>query len=808
MTNGLTTEETVSVSSGQTTTVRLSGSVQVCRMAQVILFESARSFIKADQKPAIEQAFSFGLRRAANGEPEPKPDQFLLIVGHTDQVGRTGPNQALSKRRASAAWAVFAVEASHWEQLYQTESWGIDELGAMSAEVDIGSSSALIPEYQADAARRLDLIDRYLLFLRPNWVPIRSPVIRPNIVSSPSPPILGCGESFLTDGSDADDRRVEFFYFLTATSGVRNEDDCPSETVYRTWQTACGLQAISIMLEILNEYNEPYSGPFTLTLPNGGSLDEQTDSLGSWSRPNSPAGEYTLEVQGREITALPDGRQSSTTFRKTVNASSSLIRVQALDLDRWLIPQQHGDIPRFTRSNQVTALIDGKTAFKEMHDAFRATGDGGYIYITGWDIVPDIHLLERSRGAASQLQTILGSARGRGVDARILLWFGNAIRIPGRPHRGGLGVATWEAFPWANIFVDNKTRGPGSHHQKTAAIRTREALVSFVGGIDLTADRWDTSAHRFPDPDADYELSGGQPWHDVHAKVQGPAAGDIETNFRQRWNDTDRVTGFPGPTPPVPVHAAPGPLPSGTHVVQTLRTFPHHATVLGRAWHYDFVPTGEFGLRLAYRRAIDNARNYIYIEDQYFISDREISPLIAVAMRRSSQLQVILVTAPEPDTPPTDAFDFHQNAFLNNLRAVDPARVQIFHLVNGFGAGARGIYCHSKVCIIDDIWAIIGSCNMSQRSLTHDSEISIAVLDGRVENGRRKFARDLRKALWSEHLGLTAAEMPLIDDPMAGVGEWRSRAGRSPAHAVVHVRPPGADSPAWNTLVDPDGSRP
>jgi phosphatidylserine/phosphatidylglycerophosphate/cardiolipin synthase-like enzyme len=480
---------------------------------------------------------------------------------------------------------------------------------------------------------------------------------------------------------------------------------------------------------------------------------------------------------------------------KRLSAADPFIRAQVLNLDRWLIPQQHLEIPRLTFGNQVDPLIHGQTAFLAMHDTFTATGQEDYIYITGWDLVPVIHLLGRTRGAASQLTNVLSSASGRGVDVRLLIWI----------------VTTRFNIPGTNIFMDNKTRGTvGAHHQKTAAVRTSEGLVSFVGGIDLTRDRWDTSAHRYPDPDADYK-GRGQPWHDVHARVRGPAAADIETNFRQQWNDSR--TPFPAPSPSVPVHPTPAPLPNGRHIVQTLRTFPHHATAAGVAWHYDFAPAGEFGLRQAYFMAIANAQDYIYIEDQYLISDQttnSIAATIASAMRRSTRLKVILVTAPEPDTPPKDAFDFHQNQFVGRLSAVDPARVEMYHLEN---AGGTGIYCHSKVCIVDDIWAIIGSCNMSRRSLTHDSEISIAVVDETIERGRRKFARELRKALWAEHLGLTPAD-PLLDDPVIAAAEWARRAARPPAHptppvqVVAHIRPAGSDSLVWNTAVDPDGSTP
>ena len=62
---------------------------------------------------------------------------------------------------------------------------------------------------------------------------------------------------------------------------------------------------------------------------------------------------------------------------------------------------------------------------------------------------------------------------------------------------------------------------------------------------------------------------------------------------------------------------------------------------------------------------------------------------------------------------------------------------------------------HAKVVVVDDVWAMIGSDNLNRRSWTHDSELSIAVLD-RAHDTRepadpaglgddaRRFARDLR----------------------------------------------------------------
>lgn len=76
------------------------------------------------------------------------------------------------------------------------------------------------------------------------------------------------------------------------------------------------------------------------------------------------------------------------------------------------------------------------------------------------------------------------------------------------------------------------------------------------------------------------------------------------------------------------------------------------------------------------------------------------------------------------------------------------------------------IYVHSKLLIVDDAVAIIGSANTNDRSLTGngDSEIAAVIVDDEdvcfedLGNGNkvhtRKFARDLRTALWRKHLGM------------------------------------------------------
>ena len=85
------------------------------------------------------------------------------------------------------------------------------------------------------------------------------------------------------------------------------------------------------------------------------------------------------------------------------------------------------------------------------------------------------------------------------------------------------------------------------------------------------------------------------------------------------------------------------------------------------------------------------------------------------------------------------------------------------------------IYVHSKLLIVDDAVAIIGSANINDRSLNGngDTEIAAVVVDKAgarmtdmgqgVKVATRKFARDLRMNLWRKHLGM------LVDETSTGV---------------------------------------
>jgi len=135
--------------------------------------------------------------------------------------------------------------------------------------------------------------------------------------------------------------------------------------------------------------------------------------------------------------------------------------------------------------------------------------------------------------------------------------------------------------------------------------------------------------------------------------------------------------------------------------------------------------------------------------------------------------------------------------------------------------------------VIDDVWAVVGSDNLNRRSWTHDSELSIGVLDserdrrepldpGGLGDGSRVFARNLRLALLREHVGVGSNDQLL--DPVEAFDLVRASADALDAwhrNGESGTRPPGQlrnhrhpdlrwwESlwawPVYRTIVDPDG---
>lgn len=508
------------------------------------------------------------------------------------------------------------------------------------------------------------------------------------------------------------------------------------------------------------------------------------------------------------------------------------------------LDSRHPDGAAWTRGNDVTPLVHGAVYFAELLRAVRAQRSGDLLLFTDWRGDPD----QRLHGAGTEISTVLGEAAARGVIVKGLVWRSHLDTLQfSESENRHLGEQLEEAG--AECLLDMRVRPGGSHHQKLVVLRHpgRPGLdVAYIGGIDLCHSRNDDASHHGDPQTLPFAAAYGPrpPWHDVQLAIRGPAVGDLEAGFRERWEDPSPLSRSPMVRLRALVHREdteadalppqlPDPPPCGSHSVQVLRTYPNR---LLRG--YPFAPDGERSIARSYLKALRRARSLIYLEDQYLWSPNVVG-FFAQALHENPGLRLIAVipTVPEQDGRITRPMNLvGRVTALERLRRAGGSRVAVYGLENAVGTP---VYVHAKVCVIDDVWASVGSDNINLRSWTHDSELNCVVLDESVDRRKphdpaglgdraRRFARDLRLELSQEHLdvGKPDARFTLEDlcDPAQAFAAFTASAealdawyasGRHtprPPGRLRAYRPPDMSRltrslalPPYRLLVDPDG---
>ncbi|KAL5210828.1 hypothetical protein ABZP36_006451 [Zizania latifolia] len=215
------------------------------------------------------------------------------------------------------------------------------------------------------------------------------------------------------------------------------------------------------------------------------------------------------------------------------------------------------------------------------HDVYDAISQARrLIYITGWSVFHTIHLV-RHGGGGSSLGDLLKRKSQEGVRVLLLIWDDPTSRnILGIQMEGYMGTRDEETrrfFKHSSVQVLLCPRSAGkrhswvkqqetgtifTHHQKTVIVDAdagdnKRKIVAFVGGLDLCGGRYDTPRHPlfrslqtlhkedYYNPNFALVDDRGprEPWHDLHAKIDGPAAYDVLQNFEERWLKASKRSG-------------------------------------------------------------------------------------------------------------------------------------------------------------------------------------------------------------------------------------------------------------------------
>jgi phosphatidylserine/phosphatidylglycerophosphate/cardiolipin synthase-like enzyme len=410
-------------------------------------------------------------------------------------------------------------------------------------------------------------------------------------------------------------------------------------------------------------------------------------------------------------------------------------------------------------------------------------------------------------------EILIGLAKESGPDIRILLnasWILNTAR-PLRKFFAKRGVAP------DRIQLRGLSRFPHFMHAKLVLIDGREA---FLLGSPFVNSYWDDGGHVPYDARRPLRELGGRPLHDVSVRLHGPVVADLESMFESVWRSS-------------------GAREQASPARRSLRA---PKTIAARSSGMRVVCDAPDGILPTVRdramqmlaellAGIARARKFIYIEHQYLTS-RPIVAALTAALRREAALEIIIVLNQNPDLT---AYRGWQNAQLEEHALLTHPRVGVFTLWSTDVHPERPrvtrinqLFIHSKVIIIDDEWAAVGTSNLDGVSMGDYGDDFAGALGRRVFRGVRNVevnvvidaggpsdadddgasrVRDaesivtLRERLWHEHLG--AVPVRIGERGRRGwLSAWR-KAARDNVEVLASLaeeRQPGARSAAPRTM--------
>ncbi|ODA73905.1 phosphatidylserine/phosphatidylglycerophosphate/cardiolipin synthase family protein [Streptomyces sp. NBRC 110035] len=318
-----------------------------------------------------------------------------------------------------------------------------------------------------------------------------------------------------------------------------------------------------------------------------------------------------------------------------------------------------------TEGNALVPLRNGDEIFGAMLDAIR-----------GAEHTVDMMTFVYWRGdIAHQFAEALAERARAGVRVRLMLdGFGS------RPiekdqldlmDEAGVDVAWFRQPLYLSPFKQNHRC-----HRKVLVV---DEATAFTGGVGI-AEEWCGDARNENE------------WRDTHVQVRGPAVDGLAAAFAQNWaechddlfDDRDRFVGTE---------------PQGDAVVQVVRG------------------SASFGwqdMQTLMRVVLESAEERVRLTTAYFAPDAYFTELLCAAARRGVEVEILL---PGPHTDKR-VCQLAGQRYYEDLTACG---VKIYQY--------QPTMMHAKVVTIDRIASLVGSTNFNRRSLSHDEEVMLAVMD-------------------------------------------------------------------------------
>ncbi|WP_328433326.1 phospholipase D-like domain-containing protein [Streptomyces sp. NBC_00425] len=318
-----------------------------------------------------------------------------------------------------------------------------------------------------------------------------------------------------------------------------------------------------------------------------------------------------------------------------------------------------------TEGNALTALRNGDEIFPAMLAGIRSA-----------EHTVDMMTFVYWKGdIAREFARALAERARAGVRVRLLLdGFGSRLiekDLLAEMEQAGVQVA-WFRRPLLLSPLKQNHRC----HRKVLVVDEQTAFTSGVG----IAEEWCGDARN------EHE------WRDTHVEVRGPAVDGIAAAFAQNWaechdelfDERDRFVQH---------------RPQGDAVVQVVRG------------------SASFGwqdMQTLIRVMLESAEHRFRLATAYFAPDEYFVDLLCATARRGVEVEILL---PGPHTDKRVC----QLAGQHHYEALTACGVKIYQY--------QPTMMHAKVITVDGVASLVGSTNFNRRSLDHDEEIMLAVLE-------------------------------------------------------------------------------
>ena len=425
-------------------------------------------------------------------------------------------------------------------------------------------------------------------------------------------------------------------------------------------------------------------------------------------------------------------------------------------------------------------LIDGRDFYRAVYQAMRSARRS--IVIAGWQFDTSVELLRGDEAEGTGLpvaflELLCALCKERPeLEVHLLAWEASAAFTFEREPMQKLRFH-WKGHDRVHFRMDNCHPTGGSHHQKIVAV---DRSIVFVGGMDVCTSRWDDRAHLAVDP---RRTSRGRPYdphHDVQAYVTGAAVDVLRDWFACRWR---MATGEELP---------PRDLPREEIAIEPTLEMEAPRIGISHTWpEIDGcrVPQNR-ELRRLHLDAIASAERLIYIENQYFSCD-EIEKALRHRMeaRVAPPLEIVVVLpARSAGFKERISIGVYQGKILqalSNTAARCGHRFGVYYPAAPGPEGDVPVFIHAKVLSVDDRFLLVSSANLTNRSMSFDSELGLA-WEAPVASPSIRAARI---ELLREHAGLTAADSEAALGEMAGLVDRLDAIARGRAHRLrLHER--------------------